>query len=369
MPFDPQDTDGLATPTPAPPYASPPPAPAAASRGGLFDKRFVIVAGKGGVGKSTLAAAIGFAAARRGLRTLIVELNTVEKVPHFFGVPPGGYATRQLADNLYSANIQPEPAMREYGLMKLRYQFAYNVVFENDFMRKLLRLLPGMNELLLIGKAWYEEDRVDDRGRPVWDMVIVDAPATGHGVSLFRLPHVILSVVQSGPLADDTQKIRQLLLDPERTAFNIVTLAEEMPVAETLDLMEQNRSVLQIPPGFLFVNQVWPPGPGPESRAVIDAYRGAQPQPPALAASALAASRYADLRRDMQQQHLARIDRDVRWPRVDIPYLFPPLRADGAEAPDFFDASAIERIADCVEEGVEEGVAAADGAARSGPQE
>lgn len=308
--------------------------------GSLFDKRFVIVAGKGGVGKSTVAAAIGLAAARRGLRTLIAELNTTEKVPLFFGLPPVGYQLREVAPNLHTINIQPGPALEEYGLMKLKYRTAFRVVFENDFMRKLVRMIPGMNELLLIGKAWYEEDRVDDAGKPFWDMVIIDAPATGHGVSLLRLPSVVLSVVKSGPMADDTRAIRALLTDPRRTAFNVVALPEELPFAETLELLDQNDDVLEIPLGHLFINQVWPSSLGGDALEAVEKAAAEQRSAGAVSADSTPdlgavadCLQYLESRRRSQEEFLHKFRSLDTVQPVEIPYVFDePFGADAIDA-------------------------------------
>ena len=202
----------------------------------FFNKRFVIVSGKGGVGKSTVCAALGLAAAKRGLRTIIAELDTREKIPLLFDKDPGGYRVQPIRENLFSINIQPDPALREYGIMKLRYERVYKMVFENEAMKKLLKVIPGMKELFLLGKAFNMERELTRDGNPVWDMVIVDAPATGHGVSLLRLPQVVLEVMQSGPMADEVRLMQDLLEDPSRTLINLITLPEEMPVREALEL-------------------------------------------------------------------------------------------------------------------------------------
>jgi anion-transporting ArsA/GET3 family ATPase len=309
----------------------------------FFQKRFVIVAGKGGVGKSTLAAAIGLAASRRGLRTLVAELNTSDKVAQLLGHPPVGHCITEVRPGLSVINIQPEPALEEYGVMKLKLRAAYRVVFENELMRRLLRLIPGMNELLLIGKAWYEEDRKGPDGRPYWDMVVVDAPATGHGVSLFRLPHVILSAVQSGPLADDTRRIAELLTDPRRTSFNIATLPEEMPFAETLSLVAQANEILRVPLGFLFVNQVLPAVLPQRGAELVHTFREAQRDLDPRMASILECASYLEGRAAQQGEILEKLRGQLRLPHVEIPFRFD----------EEFGSEAIASIAEHVEAEVE----------------
>ena len=297
--------------------------------GGAFDKRFVIMAGKGGVGKSTMCAAFALAAARRGKRVLIVELASKEKAPQLFGHRGQvGYKLTRIHDGIECINVTPAPALEEYGLMKLRWKRLYQAVFENDLMRALLRLIPGMNELLLVGKAWNLEQERGPDGRPRWDLLVVDAPATGHGVSLFRLPHVVLDTVKTGPMADEVLQIRDMLVDPERSLLNIVTLPEEMPVNECLDLEREGRESLRIPPGFLLINGVWPQAGTPEQEAALNRVRAGHPDPAVKAA--LDTVSFMWRRRHHQEPYLERLARESALPSVEIGFQFVPEFGFGA---------------------------------------
>lgn len=288
----------------------------------LFEKRFVIVAGKGGVGKSVVCAALGLAAARRGLKTCIAELNTREKAPLFFGRPPSGYVYQELAENLFSINIQPEPALREYGLMKLRFERVYKLVFENEAMRRLIKVIPGMNELFLLGKAFNMEREKKRDGSPLWDLIIVDAPATGHGVSLLRLPDTILKVADAGPMAEEVGAMRDLLLDPRRTALNLVTLPEEMPVRETFELAAQVKDVLSIPRGYLVVNGIWPRLLGEAESGLVSALEAVLPDDATRARAGIRCLSGMLERRRFQEHHMTELRDHLPWPRVELPYLF-----------------------------------------------
>ncbi len=288
----------------------------------LFEKRFVIVAGKGGVGKSVVCAALGLAAARRGLRTCIAELNTREKAPLFFGKPPSGYVYQELQPNLFSINIQPEPALREYGLMKLRFERIYKLVFENEAMKRLIKVVPGMNELFLLGKAFNMERERRKDGRPFWDLVIVDAPATGHGVSLLRLPDTILKVADAGPMAEEVGAMRDLLLDPRRTALNLVTLPEEMPVRETFELAAQVKDLLSIPHGYLIVNGIWPRLLTEAESGLVSALDAVLPDDAVRARAGVRCLSSMLERRRFQEHHMTELREHMPWPRVELPYLF-----------------------------------------------
>jgi anion-transporting ArsA/GET3 family ATPase len=178
-----------------------------------------------------------------------------------------------------------------------------------------------MKELFLLGKAFNLEREKRSDGRPMWDMVIVDAPATGHGVSLLRLPQVILEVISTGPMAEEVRAMKGLLEDPSRTVINLVTLPEEMPVRETLDLQDQVDSILHIPKGYLLVNQVWPQLMHARDREILHTFRDEAQEDP----RALHAMNCFDLfirRRKLQERYLRELRKKVDMPMVRMPFLF-----------------------------------------------
>ena len=288
----------------------------------FLEKRFVIVAGKGGVGKSTVCAALGLAAARAGRKTIITELNTQEKIPHLFGKPPSGSRPAEVAPNLYSINIQPEPALHEYAIRKIRFERVYKAVFEQEAVKRLLRMLPGATELLVLGKAFDLERDRDHNGKPDWDMVIVDAPATGHGVSLLRLPQTLLEVVPTGPMADETRAMRDLLTDPVRTMMHVVALPEEMPVRETFDLVEQVETVLQIPKGFLFINGVWPEVADSERLDTAARVGAASAGSDPVLSGAMSCLNAQVQRRRFQEPYIQELHEGIDMPIIELPFLF-----------------------------------------------
>ena len=186
--------------------------------------RLTVVVGKGGVGRSTVSASLGLAASRRGLRTLIVEVAARQSVPAMFDKVGAGYSPVELAPGLWAVRVTWEDALREYGLMKLKLRAAYRLVFENPLVRRLLPAIPGIAEILIIGKIVYAATYgVPGLGRP--DAVVLDAPATGHGLALINAPFAVTSTVSSGPLAEDAKRLEAVLRDPAFTSFQMVTTA------------------------------------------------------------------------------------------------------------------------------------------------
>ncbi|HEX9576789.1 MAG TPA: ArsA family ATPase, partial [Myxococcales bacterium] len=251
----------------------------------LLDRRLLVVTGKGGTGKSTLSAALALIGARQGKKVLVCEVVARERVSDFFGKPPSGPQIRELLPNLYSVHVRPREAMREYALMILKYETLYKLAFENAAARYFLAAAPSLAEIVMLGKVWWHATHDLDRGRPRWDLVVLDAPATGHGLTFLSVPSVFLRLVQDGPLARDMRGMQSLLGDPQRCSVSIVTLPEEMPANEAMELDRALRGS-GFPAGPLFLNGYFASRFSPQEVAQVT--RGG----PALAAAGEAADNH-----------------------------------------------------------------------------
>ncbi|MFO1518748.1 MAG: ArsA family ATPase [bacterium] len=227
----------------------------------ILNRRLLIVSGKGGVGKTSVSAALGLIASRAGKKTLIAEVNAAERISQLFGVREFGYEETPLSENLYGINIDPKSAFEEYILEQIHSKKLYHLIFENRFVRAFLDATPGLNELLEIGKIWAltERDRDETGKNPKYDLVIVDAPATGHGLAFLNVPQVVSHAVRMGPLKTKAEEIVKLVQDVKKTLLILVTLAEEMPINEALEMLQSAKKNVRIATGPVILNGIYPP--------------------------------------------------------------------------------------------------------------
>jgi anion-transporting ArsA/GET3 family ATPase len=270
-----------------------------------------------------VAAAIASQAAARGRKTLLFEANANDRFGSYFDKPALGPDIMPLAPNLWGVNTNPATALAEYGLMILKFRSVYEMVFENRVTKAFVRAIPGVDEYAVLGKAWFHTTE-DKRGKPVWDTVVFDMPASGHSVSMLRIPKVIVDTVPEGPLTRDARTLGQLLADPARTATVLVTLAEEMPVNEACEL-ETRLTALGIVPQHMICNQVYPEHfpPGAPVTRVLDALAGDRPLAPPLAALVAHATLSRDRRR-LNEHYLGELRRRANTPVHVLPMIFAP---------------------------------------------
>jgi anion-transporting ArsA/GET3 family ATPase len=287
-----------------------------------LDRRLILVVGKGGVGRSTVAAAIAGKCAALGKKTLLYETNANDRFGPYFGAAPVGETARQLAPNLWAINATPASALAEYGMMILRWRSVYEMVFENRVSKAFLRAIPGLDDYALLGKVWFHTTE-EKRGRPVWDTVVFDMPASGHSVSMLRVPWVIVDTVPEGPLTRDARTIKSLLCDPARTSAVLVTLAEEMPVNEAIEL-ETKLTQMGIVPQQVLVNQVFPRHfpPGAPVTRVLDALVAESAGLPAPLVQVAAHAELSRDRRALNERYLADLRARARARVDELPMLF-----------------------------------------------
>jgi Mrp family chromosome partitioning ATPase len=288
----------------------------------LLERAFLVVAGKGGVGRTTVAAALARAATGRGQRVLLAQMDSPERLTRMLGSKvPIGQEVVSVGEGLDAVNMTPKSALHEYAIMVLRYESLYRALFENRATRGFLGAIPGLDAYAMLGKAWWHTTEVSF-GRPRYDLVIVDGPASGHAVRMLTIPQAILEAVPKGPLARDAAAMRTLFTDPDRSGFVIVTLAEDLPARETSVLAGQARELLGMPLGPLVVNAV--PSPlfaAPGLASLLDALppSGSIAHRP-LASTVGGARLLREWRLDAEAV-LARLRVDPGLPTVELPRL------------------------------------------------
>lgn len=284
------------------------------------EKRFLIVTGKGGVGKTTVAAAEAVALAAKGKRVLVAMCNAKERLSVMLGSDLVGEEISQVGKNIWAVNMHPERALEEYGLMTLKSRVLYNILFDNKYARSFFRAVPGMSEWSMLGKAWWHTTEKLGDGSNRFDVVILDAPATGHGLDMLRVPKVIVDVTPPGLLRRDAERAMALFRDADTCAVVLVTLPEEMPTSETIELAAALTGELGIPIGKVVVNGVLPPLFSREERAALEAFELGPIKGPGDAA--LFAGRDRAIRERVQAESLARLSRELPVKPAFLPLLF-----------------------------------------------
>jgi anion-transporting ArsA/GET3 family ATPase len=210
-----------------------------ASMQNILHRRLVLVMGKGGTGKTTIAAALGLAAARRGKRTVVVEVAEQQRLLSLFGKVARGHDEVQLERNLFGLSIDPRRAMEEWLRHQLRSGTLAGLLGGSRIFQLLTAAAPGVSELVTIGKIWDLAQLERRTGGSVFDIAIVDAPATGHGLGLLGAAGTYARIARAGPIARQAARIDAFTRDPASTGIIAAALPEEMPVSETLELEDQ----------------------------------------------------------------------------------------------------------------------------------
>jgi anion-transporting ArsA/GET3 family ATPase len=312
----------------------------------LLDRRLHFVVGKGGVGKTTVAAALARLLARRGRRTLAIEMDRAGPLAARLGRPGGGYAPAEVDRGLHVLAVDGRAALEEYLGLVIPVKRLLATVFASPVYQYFVAVAPGLKELMTVGKISYEATR-RERDGPAWDAIVVDAAATGHSLQYLRMPQAARETFGAGIVQREAAKIIELLRAPHTTAVHVVTLAEEMPVAETLETCEQLVTGLGMPLGWVIVNRLHRRRFSGAALGRLAAAARAAP-PPDRALLGCVAERAAEESgwTELNAAHLARLREGIGGaPLVELPFLFT----------EEFDRAEVDRLSLALEAGVTPG--------------
>lgn len=290
---------------------------------GLDLRPLQFVVGKGGVGKSTLTAAIAVAHAAAGRRVLAVELGRREGLSRYLapGVETGPEPTR-IRDGLSLVRVQGDDALAEYLRLILPGRGLLNLVFGSRLYRYFVAAAPGLKELMAIGKIWYEREKRDADGRSLWDVIVVDAGASGHSLQYLQMPSTAARTFRSGLVHRESERIAALLADSATTAVHVVVIPEDMPLTEGREILARLKGDLALPVGAVYVNRVRPRPPDLAAATVEELDRVSSTDPDSGIAQAVVATARRSLGWiGLQEEKLERFQREVKALTVRLPYL------------------------------------------------
>ncbi|MDQ4096035.1 MAG: ArsA family ATPase [Actinomycetota bacterium] len=324
----------------------------------FLEPKILIVSGKGGVGKTTVSAALALVAARHGRKVCIAEVDRKGTLPKLFGGRELTYDPTELLPDVWGLNIVPEESLAEYLRVQYHMRRISKVFTSTHFVDYITTAAPGLKDILVLGKIWYLEQNRSGASPQDFDTIVVDAPAAGHMLTFFSAPTGLADAVRVGPIRRQSEWLVDMLRDPKRTRVHLVTLAEEMPVSETLETSDALVNKLGMSQGAVFANSVYSPLFTQEEEGQLDELDGSRRFENMLIESRgvglsidgddlrglIRYARFLTARRRIQEQHLKQLRRGAGQPVVNLPFLF----SAGLALPD------IETLADVIEEKVED---------------
>jgi len=277
--------------------------------------RLLIVAGKGGVGKTTVSATVALAAARSGLSSLIVEVEGKSGLASMFGVPAFAYDEVELAEGVRARTLTPDEALVEY-LEQAEMGRISRRLMTTGALDMVSTAIPGIRDILVLGKI----KQMERAG--LADLLILDAPAAGHAITFLQSASGLADAVPIGPINSQAKDVLALLGDPERCQVMLVTLPEETPVNELVETAYQLEDRVGISLGPVVVNGLYPPLDGLDVDPEAAAEAAGASLRPGEAEALDAAATFRRERMELQEEQVGRLAEALPLPQLSLPYLF-----------------------------------------------
>lgn len=268
----------------------------------LTRRRLLVVTGKGGVGKSAITAALGRSLAARGRRTLVLEVDPRENLHQLLDIAPSGGKMVAAGERLYLQNLKPKDVVDWVVEDRLKIGMLARRVKRSAVYERFAEGAPGLKEMAIVGHCLRAVNH-EIESAPRVDTVVLDAPATGHGIYLLTAARLFAEAIDEGPVADLAREVADFVADGEETGVVVVTLAEELPVEESLELRAALDETYGRDPDLLVVNGVYPPLPASAKAAEDDGLRALWRR-----------------RRAVNARELARLEKAWPGPRVTLPF-------------------------------------------------
>jgi anion-transporting ArsA/GET3 family ATPase len=293
----------------------------------LLSRRLVVLTGKGGVGKSTVGAALAVAARERGKRVLLVEVAAPVEAARLIGGPPSQGRETEALPGLFTVNLDPAAVMDEYVRHVVKLEMLVRRILASPIYRRFFAAAPGLKELMVLGKVMVlEEARKRHSREPQWDLIVLDAPATGHGLAFLKVPLAASAAVPVGPVGHNARRVLAMLRDPARTALVVVAIPEEMAVVEAVQFHRLATAEIGMEPAALVLNGCHERRftDGDEAEVLRLTAEGADGDiaPDVPLEAALRAARRQIRRRKLTRFYQARLRRSLDTPLVSLPFLF-----------------------------------------------
>jgi anion-transporting ArsA/GET3 family ATPase len=285
----------------------------------LLTKKLVLVTGKGGIGKTLMAASIAQQAAARDMKVCLVESSAQDQVSPLFGFGKVGHKLTEVSSNISVINLNPQDNFRDFVVLHLGFAKLFERVFTKPIVRSFIQMLPGIAELTLLGRLFYLCEEKQD-----FDLVIFDGFASGHFLSLLKTPDAVLNSGMVGPVLEETRRVREFIFDQNKVGIVLVTTPEELVISEALDFSGRFVEEVNGPLSHIAVNRCLS-----VEQPVVDEQAFAEQEQSVLGA----AVSYVHSRVVSEQRNLDRLydgarsvfqERGVMMPRI---YLLPDLGA------------------------------------------